>query len=292
MTPEQRKAQRETLRALSQISFNRWFTDCMLDYAMIIAAIVAATQANSIAVTALAIVIVGTRQSAIYSLAHDGIHKRISKDPKLNDLLCHYLCCLPLGTTLTATRKGHLDHHAFLKAADDPEKPLFATFLFKVPASRLRVTVLFIACMCAIGAFYTLWGIRRFTHPNFEVLWRTTVFNLLIIAVGVLTGQYMALFVWYVSLVTSFAAFSYLRDWTEHTGVDIAHRFNPSWLFRVIALPHNIWLHYEHHKFPLIPYFNLIEARDKVLTGEDEAPVTSMSHVFGHISQLKVNHYD
>lgn len=285
------KSNNSQLKKLSKITFSHWIGMAIVDWSMIVAAIVAATINPTWWVIVLAIILVGSRQSALYSLAHDGIHKRICKNRKLNDFLCHYLCCLPLGTTMTATRAGHMSHHYNLKSLQDPEMPLFATFLFKVPASTTRVIVLFIACLLGLGAFYTLYGIRRFTNPDLTVLWRTTAFNLLVIAILLLTEQYTALAIWYVSLVTSFAAFSYIRDWTEHTAVDYAHRFTPNLFYRLLVFPHNIWLHYEHHKYPNIPFYHLVILTEQVMSDRDYPPVTSLPEVFHYLAQATSNKY-
>lgn len=283
--------EKQAIKELCDRSFARWSLAALTDYGLVILSIYFATVYPEPIVVFIAVLLVGSRQSAIYSLAHEGIHMRISKNRMVNDTLCHYLCCLPLGTTMTATRKGHMEHHKYLKTPKDPEAPLFATFLFKVPASRARIALIFCLCLCGVGAFYTLWGIRRFTNPDISVLTRTTAFNVLLMALLVITGQYMALFIWFGALMTSYAAFSYIRDWTEHAGVEYAHRFRPNLLLQWLVFPHYIWLHYEHHKYPNVPGYNLPLARAQSLTNPNEPPVMTLEAVFDHIAEAQSNEY-
>ncbi len=71
---------------------------------------------------------------------------------------------------------------------------------------------------------------------------------------------------WYFSLVTSFMMFFRLRLWLEHQGTGDTQRLALTpWQGAVLA-PHNAWHHWEHHKYPTIPYHRLPAAR-RLLSG-------------------------
>ena len=77
--------------------------------------------------------------------------------------------------------------------------------------------------------------------------------------------------VWYISLVTTFMMFFRLRIWIEHQGVADTHKLKFNRLQAAIIAPHKVWLHFEHHRFPAIPYHRLDAARD-ICAGES-API-------------------
>src|SRR4029077_6669157 len=66
---------------------------------------------------------------------------------------------------------------------------------------------------------------------------------------------------WYFSLVTSFMMFFRLRLWLEHQGTGDTQRLALTWWQGAILSPHNAWHHWEHHKYPTIPYHKLPQAR-------------------------------
>jgi fatty acid desaturase len=69
------------------------------------------------------------------------------------------------------------------------------------------------------------------------------------------------LLIWYAASLTAFWAVFRLRMWTEHVGTRETYRVSVSWWQRALYLPHNTWYHYEHHRWPSIPYWNLPRAR-------------------------------
>jgi hypothetical protein len=69
---------------------------------------------------------------------------------------------------------------------------------------------------------------------------------------------------WYFSLVTSFMMFFRLRLWLEHQGTDDTQRLALTWWQGAILSPHNAWHHWEHHKYPTIPYHKLPLTRQRL----------------------------
>ena len=52
-----------------------------------------------------------------------------------------------------------------------------------------------------------------------------------------------------------------LRTFLEHLGTEGTHRLHLKWWERHIIAPHNIWYHWEHHRYPTIAYHKLPKAR-------------------------------
>jgi len=99
------------------------------------------------------------------------------------------------------------------------------------------------------------------------------------VALGLLLGAglWLVAAAWYFSLVTSFMMFFRLRLWLEHQGTDDTQRLALTrWQGAVLA-PHNAWHHWEHHKYPTIPYHRLPEARRR-LSGPDDLPSVATRH--------------
>ena len=64
-----------------------------------------------------------------------------------------------------------------------------------------------------------------------------------------------------LSKPTTFWAVFRLRVYMEHVGTDETHRVHLSLFQRALFAPHNIWIHWEHHTHPSVPYWALPEVR-------------------------------
>jgi hypothetical protein len=73
---------------------------------------------------------------------------------------------------------------------------------------------------------------------------------------------------WVASVATVFWSGVRLRIWTEHLGTRDTHRIHvPLWL-EIFLMPHNIGMHWEHHHFPSVPFYNLGHLRRRLPPGE------------------------
>jgi hypothetical protein len=55
-----------------------------------------------------------------------------------------------------------------------------------------------------------------------------------------------------------------LRLWLEHQGTDDTQRLSLTWWQAALLSPHNAWHHWEHHKYPTVPYHKLPQARQRL----------------------------
>ena len=78
-------------------------------------------------VIAQAIVLIATRQQALFVLAHDAVHYRLFKTRWLNDLMGR-LCSTVVGISMCGYRVVHRLHHNHLYEPQDPDIPIHAGY--------------------------------------------------------------------------------------------------------------------------------------------------------------------
>ncbi len=252
-----------TLRALGRRSLFPWLVDAAMDWLIIAAALAAISLWPHVYTVFACILIIGNRQHALTVLGHDGTHYTLSRNAALNDFLTNLLCFWPLGLTVSGYRALHYAHHKNTGTENDPElgHKRMRSPQWDLPANPR--TILRYALMDLIGyslADYII--IVRFSKPQRRsdyaplALFHTGAVSLLL-----WLGCWPMAAAWYFSLVTSFMMFFRLRLWLEHQGTGDTQRLAlTSWQGAILS-PHNAWHHWEHHKYPTIPYHKLPQAR-------------------------------
>ena len=239
----------------------RWFLALVIDWAVIIGAFAVARKVNMLAVYWVASLIVGTRINALTVLGHDGAHGTAARWSWLNEI---FTCLVfwPLGATVSGYRRFHFAHHKYLGTKNDPEqhtKRWITPEGDKDEFHPTEVGVCFIKDLFGYGIIdalrlqYALLPQRRWTliAPLLTagVLW------------WLCWSQWWILLLWYWSLYTSFWALFRLRTYLEHVNTSGTWRLDVPWCVKHTVSPHNIWLHYEHHQNPTIPFYRLGAAR-------------------------------
>jgi fatty acid desaturase len=266
--PELQTNQLDTsaLRELGARALSPWLADAATDW-LVIAAALTMIQLSPHFYTVLAgILIVGNRQHALAILGHDGTHYALSRNAGLNDFLTNLFCWWPLGLTVSGYRALHYAHHKNTGTENDPElghKRMRAP-QWDLPARPW--TILHYALKDLIGYSFADYSIIvRFSKPQRKREFLPLAF-LHIAAVSALLafGGWPIVASWYFSLVTSFMMFFRLRLWLEHQGTDDTQRLFLTWWQAALLSPHNAWHHWEHHKYPTIPYHRLPHARRRL----------------------------
>jgi len=105
-----------------------------------------------------------------------------------------------------------------------------------------------------------------------DVIGPLTVIGTMIL-LAVVNDYAQLIVVWYLALYTSFWAVFRMRAYTEHVGTTGTLRMTePARWKKLLYLPANTWLHWEHHKWPGIPSWQLAHmAREK--TKHDKAAI-------------------
>ena len=252
-----------TLRALGKRSLFPWLGHAAMDWLVVTAALAVVSLWPHVWCLFAAILIVGNRQHALAILGHDGTHYTISRHAGLNDFLTNLLCFWPLGLTVSGYRALHFTHHKHTGTEHDPElghKRLRAP-QWDLPNSLS--TVLRFALMDLVGhslADYLI--IVRFSKPQRRREYLPlALFHIAVVSVLLGLGCWQPVLVWYSSLVTSFMMFFRLRLWLEHQGTDDTQRLALTRWEGAVLSPHHAWHHWEHHKYPTVPYHRLAKAR-------------------------------
>ena len=231
-----------------------------------------------------AIFIIGTRQHALFVIAHDAAHYLLYENRKLNDWAGR-ACATVQGLSMCTYRVIHRLHHNNLYGELDPDTALHGGY----PRGRLYLIKKLLKDLGGLTAWktyaYFLGGapaLNTATHVAMRPLDDTSpklraeaqhdrnvviVFHIVLLGVMAAAGylvQYLVL--WVLPLVTVVQAILRLRAIAEHGATTdfssplTAARTNvgPAWL-RWLIFPHNVNYHIEHQLYASVPQHNLAE---------------------------------
>ena len=258
----------------------KFMTALVIDFAIIALTFWVAGAVNNLFVYALAVFIIGSRQHALAILGHEAAHNLVSKNRKINDWLTTVLCGFPVFLSLDGYRKWHLAHHKYLGTDKDTELVYRENPAYKLPASKLILLKRFLLDLIGLGVnelFQFLYTIR----PATKIYWLGPIITAAcFITIAFYTNTLFIPIIWYISLITSFWACYRIRTWYEHIGVESkgrlsSHRYHAGPLIQFLFFPHNVWLHYEHHKFPNVPFYDLPKLREI----DESEPILTMGEV-------------
>ena len=233
----------------------------------------------------LCVAVIGTRQLGLAILMHEAAHGGLSPNRRLNDLLGHWLCAVPVGASLAAYRPYHLAHHKYAQQAEDPDLILSAPF----PVTRGSLRRKIIRDLTGQTFFkqrvlFTLRALRtrRDEDPRARrdsatdyaegaVVTGPSVASFLLVNAALLLGltlagvwwAYFAL--WLLPLATWFPMVTRLRNIAEHACVEgsatdpfrAARTTRAAWWERVFIAPYWVNFHAEHHLFMHVPCWKL-----------------------------------
>jgi fatty acid desaturase len=254
---------------LRAIRPHRWLIWFVVDWALIIGIfILIANVTPSLWLLPLVVLIIGSRQHALAILGHDATHVLAFKQRWLNDLVAELFIMWPLWTVLeNGYRPWHFAHHRELGTSNDPELDCRGGPLYQGRVTWVRIVRRFLFDLFGFGAIHEFNLVRQiipYTNPLRLLgpicLWLFTA------AVFYRFGILYLLGIWALSLVTGFWAVFRVRAFAEHVGLpasgkETSHRFVVGLLSRFLFFPHNTWCHYEHHKWPQVPFYNLPQLR-------------------------------
>ena len=266
MSAVSQRIDKQSLKTLSEPNLHYWTKDLILDWLILMLVISSAYFFPNPFTVILCLLVVGNRQHALAILGHEGTHYRISHNRKLNDFLSNILCFWPLGLTASGYRILHNKHHRNTGTEHDPElaHKRSRSPQWDLPASPSRI--LKYAFLDIIGlSLPDYWIIVSYSKPekNTEYV-PLALWHIVFLSTCLITGFWWVALLWYICLVTTFMMSFRLRLWLEHQGTSETHRLHLTPLQAAILAPHNIWLHWEHHKYVSIPYFNLPKVREGI----------------------------
>ena len=268
----------EEVKRLSRLDPRRATLAVAETAAVIALAVAAAAATGHPAVFAAAMVLVATRQHALFVLAHDAAHYRLYPSRALNDAAGRAMAAVA-GISMPAYRVLHRLHHNHLYGAADPDMALHGGY----PRGRLYL----LRKLARDLAGLTAWKTYRYflgapaagpeaapaggdTAPALRAAARRDRRFVLAVQAALLGGaawggfllEYLLL--WVVPALTLLQALLRLRAVLEHGAVaDTSSPLTaarttlaPRWLLW-LAFPHRVNHHIEHHLYPAIPHYNL-----------------------------------
>jgi fatty acid desaturase len=230
----------------------------------------------------LAVLIIGTRQHALFVIAHDAAHYLLYERRWLNDLVGR-ACASVQGLSMCTYRVIHRLHHNNLYGELDPDTALHGGY----PRGKAYLVKKLLKDLGGLTAWktyaYFLGGapaLNTATHVALRPLDDTSeklrieakrdrnmviAFHLVLLLIFAWAGwlaEYLVL--WVLPLVTVVQALLRLRAIAEHGATTdfssplTAARTNlaPAWLEWLI-FPHQVNYHIEHHLYASVPHYNL-----------------------------------
>lgn len=261
-------------------------------------------------VIAPAMVLLATRQQALFVLAHDAAHYRLFGSRRLNDLVGR-ACGAPVGISMLSYRVVHRLHHNHLYERQDPDTPIHGGY----PRGRAYLIRKLLKDGAGLTAYKTYAyffgapaakrtdgqidplgdtseGLRRAAMGD---RWVVATFHVAAPVAAFAGGVLLEyLLLWIVPLVCLLQPILRFRSILEHGMVKdlssawTAARTNtgPRWLMWLL-FPHHVHYHVEHHLYPSIPHYNLPRAhremrRRGLLEGAEVRPAfDTMALAFG-----------
>ncbi len=222
----------------------------------------------------LGMVVIATRQHALFILFHDGVHYNVARSKRVNDLVTNGLIGLFQLVPVQLYRRLHLAHHARLGREDDPERLLLyrdQTWQYRpLPMSRLVWQVL--------GDVFLVNNLKTLRHFGQELkgerlqlpaakTW-PEFWVLAAVYVGLAVAGWLAYpevawkvaLLWLVPLLTLTQAIQKVRSFLEHAPMEadeLTYSWRPGWLGRLVVWPYHINYHREHHQAPKVPWHAL-----------------------------------
>ncbi len=240
---------------------------------------------------ALAVLVIGVQQHALFILAHEAAHYRLFRSRALNDGAGR-LIGMASGISMCTYRVIHRLHHNHLYADEDPDTaihggyPRGVAYLWKKLASDLFG----LNAWKTFAYFFGAPAINAQTHRAARPLddtsaalrasarsdrWAVLAFQLGAPVVAVALGGWAALalylLLWLLPMLTVLQPILRLRAIAEHGAVTdlssalTAARCNRTtgtlgnWLGRALLFPHHVNHHLEHHLYPAVPHYHLPE---------------------------------
>jgi fatty acid desaturase len=233
-------------------------------------------------VVAPCVVLIGTRQHALFIIAHDAAHYLLFENRALNDLVGRAAATVQ-GLSMRTYRVIHRLHHNNLYGELDPDTALHGGY----PRGKAYLVKKLLKDLAGFTAWktyaYFLGGapaLNTATNTALRPLDDTSeklrreakadrnavvVFHLAMLALFAWSGflvEYLVL--WILPLVTVVQAILRLRAISEHGATTdfssplTAARTNlgPAWL-QWLLFPHHVNYHIEHHLYASVPHYHL-----------------------------------
>ncbi|HEY2383307.1 MAG TPA: fatty acid desaturase family protein [Terriglobia bacterium] len=296
---------RDAVQALSVPSKSRTFADSVLTWGIIAGAAAAAHLVDRAYAYLLAIIIIGGRQNALATLAHEGWHGLLFRSRRANHAIAAWFYAYPLGILYYHDRERHLRHHREVGHDYDPDWINYTSRDRETPA---RLLAYLASLLFGRLLFSTLLSVAKRGRPRITIesanvpseLWRVAVSQgVLFGAMTAATGQWWVYpLLWLLPLATFAGFFANFRALIEHVVVcddatpeDRLRDIHAGPLERFFVAPSHFNYHALHHAHPSVPHYNLPRGKEAYLQRFGLYPFTVRpgytNAFFAHLRQLR-----
>jgi fatty acid desaturase len=274
-----------SLQTLSVPSSLRAWCDFVIVWGVIVAAFAGAHLVDVWYVYVLAIVVIGGRQNALATLAHEGWHGLLFSSRRLNHALGAWLYSYPVGILYYHDRDRHLRHHREVGHEYDPDWINYTSsrrdrpfrvlgYLVSLLFGRLFVSTLlsFISRGRPRIGLDSTGRAGQEGRPSVLVELFCAVLCQVVLFAGMMFISHLwwsYFLLWLLPLATFAGFFANFRALIEHVTVrdDVAPEqrlrdFEVGAVERFFIAPSHFNLHALHHAHPSIPHYNLTKGKE------------------------------
>jgi fatty acid desaturase len=243
------------------------------DWTTIALAVAASLVTGHLAVYAIAVVIIGSRQRALMNLVHEASHHKLFRGRRANDMAGKLLAAFPVVTGLAAYTCSHCRHHAGLwDEQRDPKTIRYRQLGLVAPRADRSFWWRHLARPLALAHVpHNLSAALSWAgEPRSERVQRAAFWAVVLGVVASLGLWRELLLLWVVPYCTSFQVIRYWAEMAEHAGLRTTDPWMASrnWtsnaLMRWLMISHDEY-HLIHHLFPGIPHYRMTEAHRTLL---------------------------
>ncbi len=260
---------REELASVTTKSDFKAWRVVVLDWFIIVAALIMAGASPNLLTLSLALALIGCRQLSLGIIVHETGHQTFFKSRALNDFVGRWLSGYWVFSSKKSYMEGHLKHHQYAGTPNDPDLKNYAAYPVSKSSFRRKVWRDLSGKtgwrrLKSIGR-----SIRRYPSLDREtqrVIRGGLITNSALLGVLSLIGQPWLYLLWVLAFITTHMLSTRLRQVGEHAGVPDSTSSDPRqntrtvltrWWERLFISPHQISYHLEHHLLPSVPIYQL-----------------------------------
>jgi fatty acid desaturase len=304
---------RDSLRDLSMPSNVLAVSDFLLVWGAIAISVAIALTADRWYAYALAVIIIGGRQNALATLAHEGWHGLLFSSRRMNHFAGAWLYAYPIGILYDHDRERHLRHHREVGHTFDPDwinytsdhrnsavrviaylssllfgRLLFGSVISFASRGRPRIGVE------STGADESKTNSSIVRELSSALLCQAVLFSVMALASH---RWWCYLLLWLLPLATFAGFFANFRAFIEHVTVrddaapqDRLRDIHAGPIERFFIAPSHFNYHALHHEHPSIPHYNLCKGKNEYLKQNGIYPFTVrrgyVITLFDHLKEL------
>lgn len=290
----------ENIYELKRIKSIKSVAFILLEWTIIISSIVLYIYIKNPLLLLILIPLISTRQYALYSLLHDGIHFLHCKNSSFNDLITRIFLAWPLFISLSIMRNNHFKHHKYLQTDEDPEISHLEYQEFKFPLDKKKFLIILLKDLLGYNFIkYRVYKLsKKSSYKNSERDTTSNLYKFFYYLSIIFFSIYFniaieLLLLWVVPYATLYQALNRVRIYSEHFNIpDKSFKTRTLIINSFLAFfisPYNLGYHSEHHLYPFIPNYNLKKLHTLINNQQNNViyTETGLKSLFNNIIPLK-----